>query len=180
MMTGRKHSKGWISCLSITFDREYVKIIVSKRTDEKMTDPKAQAMAVLQKNHLRVTKQRKTLIDFLVAYPDRYVSVTEIDKHMRQFYPGVSHNTVYRNLEEFQEIGLVELSSQTGGMVVKYRCDESHHHHFVCQRCGRVQEIQFPPIDWDFLTQQLPGAKVTGHSFELYGLCAQCRQLSSH
>ena len=66
-MTGRKHSKGWISCLSITFDREYVKIIVSKRTDEKMTDPKAQAMAVLQKNHLRVTKQRKTLIDFLVA-----------------------------------------------------------------------------------------------------------------
>ena len=76
-----------------------------------MTDPKAQAMAVLQKNHLRVTKQRKTLIDLLVANPDRYVSVTEVDKHMRQAFPGASHNTVYRNLEEFQEIGLVELSS---------------------------------------------------------------------
>ena len=71
-----------------------------------MTDPKAQAMAVLQKNHLRVTKQRKTLIDLLVANPDRYVSVTEVDKHMRQAFPGASHNTVYRNLEEFQEIGL--------------------------------------------------------------------------
>ena len=75
-----------------------------------MTDPKAQAMAVLQKNHLRVTKQRKMLIDLLVANPDRYVSVTEVDKHMRQAFPGASHNTVYRNLEEFQEIGLVELS----------------------------------------------------------------------
>lgn len=145
-----------------------------------MTDPKAQAMAVLQKNHLRVTKQRKTLIDLLVANPDRYVSVTEVDKHMRQAFPGASHNTVYRNLEEFQEIGLVELSSQSGGMVVKYRCDELHHHHFICQRCGRVQEIQLPTIDWDFLTQQLPGAEITGHSFELYGLCAQCRQLASH
>ena len=99
---------------------------------------------------------------------------------MRQAFPGASHNTVYRNLEEFQEIGLVELSSQSGGMVVKYRCDESHHHHFICQRCGRVQEIQLPTIDWDFLTQQLPGAEITGHSFELYGLCAQCRQLASH
>ena len=58
-----------------------------------MTDPKAQAMAVLQKNHLRVTKQRKTLIDLLVANPDRYVSVTEVDKHMRQAFPGASHNT---------------------------------------------------------------------------------------
>lgn len=141
-----------------------------------MTDPQVQALTTLQKHHLRVTKQRKTLIDYLVAFPDHYVSVTEVDKFMRKAYPGASHTTVYRNLEEFEKIGLVELHSQAGGMMVKYRCDQVHHHHFICQNCGRVQEIQFPAVDWDFLARQLPGAKITGHSFELYGLCAQCQQ----
>ncbi len=28
-----------------------------------------------------------------------------------------------------------------------------------------------------FFSEQLPGAEITGHHFELYGLCADCKQL---
>ena len=44
--------------------------------------------------------------------------------------------------------------------------------------CGRVQEIQMPPIDKEFFEKQLPGVKITGHRFELHGICAQCQKKS--
>lgn len=136
-----------------------------------------QALTILQDNHYKVTKQRRSLIEFLAQHRDRYVEITKIDAYLRQLFPGMSHNTIYRNLKEFEEIGIVETHVENDQMQVKYQCDyeNQNHHHFVCQNCGRVTEIQMCPIDMAFFESQLPGAQITGHRFELVGLCAQCR-----
>lgn len=133
------------------------------------------AQAVLKKHHLRWTKQRKKMIAAVAADPTRYVDITKVDQYLRRDYPGLSHNTIYRNFKEFEELGIVELRQHNDQMQVKYRCDPVHHHHFICDRCGRVQEIKMMPIDDAFFERQLPGIKITGHSFELHGICAQCR-----
>ena len=44
---------------------------------------------------------------------------------------------------------------------------------FICQNCGKVIELQMCPMD--FFTAQLPDCKITGHSFELYGICGTCQ-----
>lgn len=143
---------------------------------ELMKTATTQAIEVLQQNNYKLTKQRRSLINFLAQHQERYVEITKIDQYLRQLYPGMSHNTIYRNLKEFEEIGIVETHVQNDQMQVKYQCDyaNQHHHHFVCQNCGRVTEIQMCPIDMDFFQQQLPGAQITGHRFELVGLCADC------
>ncbi|MBM6754612.1 MULTISPECIES: Fur family transcriptional regulator [Lactobacillaceae] len=137
-------------------------------------DLKAQAIKALKQGHYRVTKQRQHLVDLLIAHPDHYLDITELDDQMRQIYPGISHNTIYRNLSEFQELGLVEFTRRTNGRAVKFSCERPHHHHFICQKCGKVFEIKLPPWDASYFEKQLPGAKITGHDFELYGLCADC------
>ncbi len=36
------------------------------------------------------------------------MELTELDQLMRQEYPKMSYNTIYRNIKEFSEIGIVE------------------------------------------------------------------------
>ena len=133
-----------------------------------------QAVAILRRNQLKITKQRQALIDYLVTYKDHYVAISEVDEHMLTLFPGMSHNTIYRNVKEFETLGLLELKAQANQTLVKYQCDfkHQHHHHFICSNCGKVQELEACPLD--AFEAQLPGCTITGHRIELYGLCADC------
>lgn len=136
----------------------------------------ARAQNILRQNHLRWTKQRQMMVESVAQHPDHYFNIVEIDQYLREQYPGLSHDTIYRNFKEFEKLGIVELRQYKDQMQVKCSCDTAHHHHFICERCGKVEEIKMPPIDNSFFAKQLPGAKITGHSFELHGICAQCRK----
>jgi len=133
-----------------------------------------QAVAILRRNQLKITKQRQALIDYLVTYKDHYVAISEVDEHMRTLFPGMSHNTIYRNVKEFETLGLLELKAQANQTLVKYQCDfkHQHHHHFICSNCGKVQELEACPRD--AFEAELPGCTITVHRIELYGLCADC------
>lgn len=133
-----------------------------------------QARQILKDNGSRWTKQRQQIIEILAAHPDHYIDFTDVDHELRKDYPGLSHDTVYRNFKEFESLGIVEIRQHGEQLQVKCCCDPSHHHHFICDRCGRVQEIQMPPINYDFFAKQLPGAEINGHTFELHGICAEC------
>lgn len=134
-----------------------------------------QAKAKLKANHMRWTKQRAMMLSLISQNPEHYQDITNVDNALRKAYPGLSHDTIYRNLKTFERLELVELRQHNDQMQVKYRCDTAHHHHFICELCGRVQEIKMPPLDMSFYEHQLPGVKITGHTFELRGICAACR-----
>ncbi|MCM6793522.1 Fur family transcriptional regulator [Pediococcus pentosaceus] len=137
------------------------------------------AVKILKANNYKLTKQRQSLLNILANHEDRYMELTELDQLMRQEYPKMSYNTIYRNIKEFSEIGIVEenQNENDGKTEVKLDCNErhTHHHHFICNNCGKVWELQMCPLS--FFSEQLPGAEITGHHFELYGLCADCKQL---
>ncbi len=138
------------------------------------------AIKILQKNGYRITKQRQSLLKYLSGFRNQYVDITTVDEYLHQLYPGMSHNTIYRNLKEFDEMGIVEQRTKNGSTMVKYQCDfvHQHHHHFICRRCGQVQELKMCPMD--FFAEQLPGCQIDGHHFELYGLCAKCVNLAKN
>ena len=75
-----------------------------------MTEITGRTKSILQSNGLRWTKQRRSLIQILSNAMDHYVDITEVDRQMRQEYPGISHNTIYRNLQEFKKLRLVEFN----------------------------------------------------------------------
>ncbi|KRK48809.1 transcriptional repressor [Secundilactobacillus kimchicus] len=138
-----------------------------------------QALDFLKKNHLKVTKQRKALLTYLLDHQDQYHDVTLVDEYMRQEFPGMSHNTIYRNIREFEEAGMVEQQMNGDQARVKYQCDfaHMHHHHFICQNCGRVTELEECPLD--VFQEQLPGYQIDGHRVELYGLCPDCQKAAT-
>ncbi|MCS7460061.1 transcriptional repressor [Paenibacillus doosanensis] len=55
----------------------------------------------------RITKQRKqTLLVFLEA--PGFVSAMDVHNDLSKIYPGISYDTVYRNIRLFRELGLIE------------------------------------------------------------------------
>jgi Fur family ferric uptake transcriptional regulator len=55
-------------------------------------------------------------------------------------------------------------------------CDPQHHHHLVCTRCGRVEEIgeQFVQELSDGIARRYK-FKIEDSTLDFYGLCAECR-----
>ncbi|MFD1430172.1 Fur family transcriptional regulator [Lacticaseibacillus mingshuiensis] len=132
------------------------------------------AIARMKDNGLRVTKQRRDMVAYLAKHEESYVKVTSVDQYMRSRYPGLSHDTIYRNVKEFQKLGILESDVENEQAIIKLQCDfnHPHHHHFICTNCHRVQELQMCPLD--YFEDQVPGAKISSHNFELYGICADC------
>ena len=69
------------------------------------------------------------------------LSAVEIEQALLQRKREVSRASVYRVMEELEEIGLVQRVEIGQGMV-RYepvRHGPGHHHHIVCDRCGRLE-----------------------------------------
>src|ERR1700716_2490018 len=69
------------------------------------------------------------------------LSAAQIQQALGTRNRDVSRSSVYRVMEELEEIGLLQRVEVGHGMV-RYeavRGGPGHHHHLVCEQCGRLQ-----------------------------------------
>jgi Fur family ferric uptake transcriptional regulator len=83
---------------------------------------------------------------------------------------------VFRALDVFTDLGLVERVDLPDGEHAYVGCDPVHHHHAICTRCGRSLDIEDHGLS-DVLAEvgERLAFTVTSHRLELYGLCDACR-----
>lgn len=126
----------------------------------------------LKAHNLKLTDKRLKLIEIFTKY-DKYLSAKELQQQLVAVYPGISYDTIYRNLHTLTDIGVLEQTTLDGEMNYKISCTDDHHHHFICERCGETQVITYCPVDkWH---DELPGVQLNSHKVELYGYCGECR-----
>ncbi|WP_230914197.1 Fur family transcriptional regulator [Agrilactobacillus fermenti] len=133
------------------------------------------AVQLMKKANLKVTKQRRDLIAFLYEHQDHYLPIKTVDQYLRNFYPRMSYETVYRNIDELSDLHIVEKRMFSSGLHVKFQCDFDHvqHSHFICENCGRVVELKEPPLAQ--VQDQLPDYQITAQHLEVFGLCPKCQ-----
>lgn len=89
--------------------------------------------------------------------------------------PDLSLATVYRNLSEMKENGEVQSVAFWGG---KERFDGNieKHSHFVCDKCGRIDDFDFILHDkeLDGVAQSHFGGKIDFHTLVFHGTCCEC------
>lgn len=123
---------------------------------------------------LRVTEQRKSMAQLFVE-AGGYLSPKDVYDRMKVKYPGVSFDTVYRNLRTLSEMGVLEqFYFLEGGLKFKANCQRHHHHHFICLQCEKTFLIHYCPME--HLEGKPSGFEVSGHRFEIYGTCKECRE----
>lgn len=86
--------------------------------------------------------------------------------------------TVYRTLEKFVSLGLLErIDFQEGKF--RYEYLHSHHHHAVCESCGNVDDVSDSLTEIGAIESRVKrgtGFKVIKHTLELFGICQSCQQ----
>jgi Fur family transcriptional regulator, ferric uptake regulator len=102
------------------------------------------------------------------------VTALEIDRRL----PSVGRATVYRTLEQLEQLDLVHRVDVGGEVVAFERNDPSeHHHHIVCVRCGRLI-----PFEDSRLEQAIHAAgataefEIVSHDVLLRGICPSCQR----
>jgi Fe2+ or Zn2+ uptake regulation protein len=87
----------------------------------------------------RVTVAKRTLAEVLVSATG-HLTADEITSEVQQRQPDVSPSTVYRILEEFEEMGIV-VHTHLDQHAAVYHLAGSVHGHMTCERCGAMFEI---------------------------------------
>jgi Fe2+ or Zn2+ uptake regulation protein len=106
------------------------------------TTDDSRLIAALRERGQRVTPQR-LVIHRMLREQNRHVAADEVLDAVEERLPNVSLPTVYSTLELLEELGLVRrVGSVAGRVLYDSRLDE--HHHVVCERCGRVEDIDAP------------------------------------
>lgn len=127
---------------------------------------------LLKQKGYKHTGKRETLAS-IFAGEQRYMAAKEVLSHMRNDYPQVSFDTVYRNLSLFEDLGILEATEFNGERLFRLQCtEEKHHHHLICTVCGKSKTIEMCPMDAFYGIPD--GFEITGHKFEIYGLCEGC------
>jgi Fe2+ or Zn2+ uptake regulation protein len=125
----------------------------------------------------RYTSQRRRLVEIL-ARAGSPLSIPDILKGRR----GLAQSSVYRNLSGLEQAGVVRriLTDEDHG---RYELTEdltSHHHHFMCSNCGRVQDVDLPSDLESSMDRALDrlareaGFATVSHRLDLIGLCSDC------
>lgn len=130
------------------------------------------AIQMLKNNGLKYTDKRRDIINLFVE-EDKYLNAKNVQQQLDKTYPGISFDTIYRNLHLFKDLGIIEATELDGEMKFRIACTDHHHHHFICENCGETKVIDYCPIEE--LKKYLPNVSIHTHKLEVYGTCAACQ-----
>jgi len=119
----------------------------------------------------RQTRQRE-VIETMLQQADRPLLPKELLNNAQQSLPQLGIATVFRTLKKMVDEGRAKVVCLPGDSPRYERSDLGHHHHFKCQKCECIFDINGCP---GHLEQLLPkGFQLTDHEMTLYGRCADC------
>jgi Fur family ferric uptake transcriptional regulator len=135
------------------------------------------AIAELRSAGLRKGQARLAVIDLLSEQPCA-LTAPEIEADLRRQGHRVGLASVYRTLELLADMKLVG-RLEVGQGIARYEPlvpGGDHHHHLVCDHCGRVIPFDDDELERtiDRLTHKVK-FKVAEHDVVLHGACRACR-----
>ncbi len=125
----------------------------------------------LENSGLRCTPQRYGVMAFLMEQ-DGHPTAPEIFDAVNRLDPRSSRATIYNNLRDLVQAGLVR-EVAVEGRAARFDAKGVRHHHFICDGCGAVEDL-----DWYEVPTPASGSlgKRMVRECELIvrGLCAKC------
>ena len=95
----------------------------------------------LEGSGLRCTPQRYAVMEFLIRH-NVHPTAVEIYEAVNRADPRSSRATIYNNLRDLVQAGLVR-EVAVEGRAGRFDAKGRRHHHFVCDRCGNVEDVEW-------------------------------------
>jgi len=109
---------------------------------------KEKILAYMESNGMRITSQRKTIIEAAFGTTDHYTAEELLDR-ARKVDQSVSRATIYRTLPVLVKTGLLrELDLGKDQMYYDPNyATHPNHNHLICQDCGKIVEFEDHCLD---------------------------------
>ena len=131
----------------------------------------------LRRSGFRAGAARLRVVEAL-AERECCISATALADELREADEAVGIASVYRALELLARLGLVR-RLEVGDGSARYEPalpGGEHHHHVVCDRCGRVEQFSDDALESaiDRVADELT-FRIAAHDVVLHGTCPICR-----
>jgi Fur family peroxide stress response transcriptional regulator len=128
---------------------------------------------------LSVTHQRLAIFEAVMANCNQHPSAEMIYQTVRESYPTISFNTIYKNLETFEQLGIVVKVNPLYNEA-RYDVDVQPHHHLICRNCKTIVDVHDKKLDKVPAPEEAAdGFEVENWTVQFTGLCADCRRVSA-
>lgn len=133
---------------------------------------------VFSSKGIKKTKNRVEILEIL-RKSDYPITVEEIFLILKQNNISISLSTVYRAMEMFESQEIILKSSGIDDGKARYEVfTQEHKHHVICVDCHRTIKIdECPFTEIERVIEGGMGFEITGHKFEVYGHCKDCKEL---
>jgi Fe2+ or Zn2+ uptake regulation protein len=120
---------------------------------------------------LRCTTQRYAVMAFLMEH-NSHPTASEIFEAVNRVDPRSSRATTYNNLRDLVQAGLVR-EVAVEGRAARFDAKGMRHHHFICDRCGNVEDIEWYEVPGP-ASRSLGKRMLRECELIFRGLCAKC------
>lgn len=131
-------------------------------------------VAAIDRAGYRLTDPRRAVAE-MIATRDGHFTAADLVDEANASHRGMGRATIFRTLDLFTTLGLVERVDLPAGDHAYVACDPVHHHHAICTACGRSFDVADHGLA-ETLHEigRRSGFRVTAHRLEIFGICAAC------
>ena len=133
-------------------------------------------LAALDRAGYRVTGPRRAVAELIVAWSGHFTAADLVDAAAARRL-DMSRATIFRTLEVLEAVGAIERLDLPTGDHAYITCEPAaHHHHVVCERCGRANDVDDAGLA--AVVERIgreTGYRIGAHRLELFGLCPTCQ-----
>jgi Fe2+ or Zn2+ uptake regulation protein len=120
---------------------------------------------------LRSTPQRYAVMAFLTEH-EGHPTAGEIFAAVNRLDPRSSRATIYNNLRDLVQAGLVR-EVAVEGRAARFDAKGTRHHHFICDCCGNVEDVKWYDVPRPIPTS-LGERLIREYELIFRGLCRKC------
>lgn len=132
----------------------------------------------LKEKGCKLTMQRRSVLDVMMEHEGEHLSTEEIYDKVKSKFPEIGLATVYRTVQLFEEMGIVDRLNLDDGCSRFELAKEGslhHHHHLICETCNKVFEVEQDLLeDIEKEIEKKYGFKIHDHNVMFYGTCEDC------
>jgi Fe2+ or Zn2+ uptake regulation protein len=133
-------------------------------------------LAALDRAGYRLTGPRRAVAVLIAARSGHFTAADLVDDATGRRL-DMSRATIFRTLDVLEAVGAIERLDLPSGDHAYITCEPAaHHHHVVCERCGRANDVD--DADLAAVVERIgrdTGYRIGAHRLELFGLCPACQ-----
>lgn len=125
---------------------------------------------------MKFSRQRAAILAFLQTRKD-HPTAEFVYSSVKEQFPNISLGTVYRNLNQLAETGMIAKLSFGILGIDHFDYNTEPHQHFVCKSCSAIIDLPTQEKNYSFLDEETAkgfDGLIQGHRLYFYGICKDC------